>query len=247
MLSAKPWRGEVVLQFCGAQLFCFCFGLMMASLLQRAGFAAFRAPDGFGAVLLGTLGFQGATWVLAPFFLRQHQTGWREAFGLRGPQLPRTLILAALMTVAILPVALGLQIFSVNLLTRIGWAPEEQLAVTLLAGAKSWGMRIYLILFAIVLAPVAEEFIFRGVLYPFVKRLGYARLAWIGVSLAFALVHADVATFVPLFVLALALTWLYEKTDNLLAPIAAHALFNTANLILLFIADPSTASLPAQS
>jgi membrane protease YdiL (CAAX protease family) len=29
------------------------------------------------------------------------------------------------------------------------------------------------------------------------------------------------------------LTWLYELTDNLLAPIAAHSLFNTANLVIL--------------
>ena len=41
----------------------------------------------------------------------------------------------------------------------------------------------------------------------------------------------------PLFVLALALTWLYEKTDNLLAPIAAHSLFNAANLVVLFFAQ----------
>ena len=32
-----------------------------------------------------------------------------------------------------------------------------------------------------------------------------------------------------LFVLALALTWLYDRTDNLLVPITAHALFNAAN------------------
>jgi len=38
----------------------------------------------------------------------------------------------------------------------------------------------------------------------------------------------------PLFVLALVLTWLYEKTDCLLAPIAAHSLFNTVNLVILF-------------
>ena len=87
------------------------------------------------------------------------------------------------------------------------------------------------------LAPVAEEFIFRGMLYPFVKQLGWPRLAWFGVSFLFALIHDDAATFVPLFVLALALTWLYEKTDNLLAPIAAHSLFNAANLVLLFFAQ----------
>jgi membrane protease YdiL (CAAX protease family) len=43
----------------------------------------------------------------------------------------------------------------------------------------------------------------------------------------------DAATLVPLFMLALALTWLYERTDNLLAPITMHSLFNIAYLIVL--------------
>lgn len=226
-----------MLQFCGAQLLCFCLAVIIANLLQKAGFAAFQPPDGFGAVLLGTLGFQGVAWLLILFFLRQHQVGWREALGFHGPQLPRALLLALLLAIAILPVAWGLQIISMDALTRAGWPPEEQLAVTLLANTKSWWMRVYLGAFAVVLAPVAEEFIFRGMLYPFVKQLGWPRLAWVGVSFAFALIHNDAATFVPLFVLALALTWLYEKTDNLLAPITAHALFNAANLVLLFFAQ----------
>jgi membrane protease YdiL (CAAX protease family) len=214
MLSARPWQGEAVLQFCGAQLLCFVLGLTIAGLLQKAGFAAFQPPDGFGAVLLGTLGFQGAAWVLIPFFLRHHQLGWREAFGFRARQLPRSLLLAGAMTVAILLVAWGLQFISGSVLTRLGWPPEEQAAVSLLTGTKFWWMRVYLGVFAVVLAPVAEEFIFRGLLYPFFKQLGYPRLALIGVSLAFAVIHFDAATFMPLFVLALALTWLYEKTDK---------------------------------
>ena len=222
-----------MLQFCGAQLFCFCLGLMLAGLLQKAGLAAFRPPDGFGAVLLTTLGFQGAAWPLMVFFFLQHQIGWREALGFRGPQLPRALLLAVLAVIILLPVVLGLQQVSAVVLTKLGWPPEDQIAVTLLANTKSWWMRVYLGAFAVVLAPVAEEFIFRGMLYPFVKQLGWPRLAWIGVSFVFALIHYDAATFVPLFVLALALTWLYEKTDNLLAPIAAHSLFNAANLVIL--------------
>jgi membrane protease YdiL (CAAX protease family) len=233
MLSAKPWRGEAVLQFCGAQLLCFCLGLTIAGLLQKAGLAAFQPPDGFGAVLLGTLGFQGVAWLLILFFLRQHQVGWREALGVCGPQLPRALLLALLLAIAILPVAWGLQFISVDALTWAGWPPEEQLAVTLLANTKSWWMRIYLGAFAVVLAPVAEEFIFRGMLYPLVKQLGSPRYALFGTSAVFALIHLDAGTLVPLFVLALALTWLYEKTDNLLAPITAHALFNATNLVLL--------------
>ena len=39
--------------------------------------------------------------------------------------------------------------------------------------------------------------------------------------------------FLPLFVLALALTWLYDKTEGLLAPFMAHSLFNLANLAYL--------------
>ena len=220
--------------FVGAQLLCFILSLTAAGLLQKAGFSAFQPPDGFGAILLGTLGFQGVTWILIPRFLRYHQIGWQEAFGLRAPQRRRTLLVAGLMVIIILPAVWGLQFISGKVLAHFGWPPGEQMAVTLLTDVKSWWMRIYLCTFAVVLAPVAEEFIFRGMLYPFVKRLGHPRLALVGVSLAFALIHDDAATFVPLFVLAVILTWLYERSDSLLAPIAAHAVFNLINLAVLF-------------
>jgi membrane protease YdiL (CAAX protease family) len=41
--------------------------------------------------------------------------------------------------------------------------------------------------------------------------------------------------FLPLTLLALALTWLYERTNNLLAPILAHSLFNGVNFLLFII------------
>ncbi len=114
-------------------------------------------------------------------------------------------------------------------------------AVKLLTDAKSIWTVVYLGVFAVVIAPVAEEFIFRGMLFPFVKRLGFPKLAWFGVSFLFALIHLNAPTFVPLFALALALTWLYDRTDNLLAPITAHALFNAANLRRAALAKPSVA------
>jgi membrane protease YdiL (CAAX protease family) len=55
------------------------------------------------------------------------------------------------------------------------------------------------------------------------------------VSLLYALIHLNLPTLVPLFVLALVLTWLYVRTDRLLVPIAAHSLFNAANLAILFL------------
>jgi membrane protease YdiL (CAAX protease family) len=233
MLPEKPWRAEAVILFCAAQFACLCLGLAAAGLLHRFGVGGFKQPGDFGNVLLVTASFQGVTWILIPVFLRQHEIGLREAFGFRGPELKRSLFLAVvLMAFVIAPAAWWWQEISAFVLKSFGWAVEDQAAVTLLTGAKFWLTRIYLVVFAVVLAPVAEEFIFRGVLFPFVKQLGCPRLAWFGVSALFALIHFDAAIFASLFVLALALTWLYEKTGNLLAPIAAHALFNAANLFV---------------
>jgi membrane protease YdiL (CAAX protease family) len=54
-------------------------------------------------------------------------------------------------------------------------------------------------------------------------------------ALFFAAMHLNVASFVPLLVLALVLTFLYEYTDNLLACIIAHSCFNAMNFILFYV------------
>jgi membrane protease YdiL (CAAX protease family) len=235
MLWERTWRTEAVIRFCAAQMICFCLGAMAITVLQKAGVGFFQPATGFGVVLVGTLSFQGATWVLAPLFLRWHEIDWKQGFGLRGPRVPYVLLLAFLVTTIALPIAMLLQTVSIHLLTSIGWEAKPQDAVMTLLNAKTWWARAYLAFFAVICAPVAEEFIFRGVLYPFIKQLGFPRLAWILVSFIFASIHMNLPIFIPLFVLAMTWTWLYEKTGNLLAPIAGHCLFNAANLALYLI------------
>jgi len=216
-------------------LACPCLGVVAMGLLQQAGVGVFKTPDSFANVLLGTLSFQGAAWVLIYLFLRYHEVDWRDAFGLRNPRLKPSLVLALGVLAVALPVVLGLQQASALVMEKLGWLPEGQEAVDLFIKNKSWWLRGYLAVFAMVLAPVAEEFVFRGLLYPFLKQLGRPRLAWLGVSFLFAVIHANLPTLLPLFIFALLLTWLYEKTDCLLAPILAHSLFNTANLVILLL------------
>ena len=218
---------------CIAQIVCLGLGVVAVSLLHKSGVAGFQHDESFGIIVVGTLCLQGAAWPLIWIFLRQHGLGWRAAFGFRGPALLRALLLAIGFITVILPVVLLLQFLSVHTLEMLGLPAENQAPVKLLAAAESTWSTAYLGVFAIVIAPVAEEFIFRGMLFPFIKQLGYTTLAWCGVSFLFALIPTNLPTFVPLFVLALALTWLYERTDNLLAPITAHALFNTVNYIVL--------------
>jgi membrane protease YdiL (CAAX protease family) len=144
------------------------------------------------------------------------------------------LLLAAGVLAVALPAVWLLQGLSGIVLEKIGAPVENQRAVDIFLGIKSTWFRVCFGFFAVAIAPVAEEFVFRGMLYPFVKQHGSPRAALFGVSAIFAAIHFDAGTFVPLFALALALTWLYEKTDRLLAPIAAHSLFNATNLAALY-------------
>lgn len=235
MLSKRPWQPELVLLFVAALFASFCFAGIMELLLQKCGVTAFKSPDSFPNLLLDSLSMQGVTWVFIFMFLRLHQVDWREAFGLRNPDVKKSLLLAVAILLPTLVVVWPLQALSVFVLEKLGYPPGNQRAVEMMLSAKSIWASGYFVLFAVVIAPVAEEFIFRGMLFPMLKQLGRPKLAWIGVNLLFAFIHFDAAIFLPLFVLALVLTWLYEKTDCLLASIVVHSLFNAANLVVLLI------------
>ena len=91
---------------------------------------------------------------------------------------------------------------------------------------------------AAVLTPVAEEWIYRGLLQQGLKGTGLGRGASIAVTSAlFALAHwgslADDSRMVGIATLViLSVGWgmLYERSGRIAAPIVAHALFNAANL-----------------
>ena len=54
-------------------------------------------------------------------------------------------------------------------------------------------------------------------------------------SLLFAAVHGSLTALVPLFVLALVLCWVYERSGSLVAPVVVHMLNNATSLLPLFL------------
>ena len=152
-----------------------------------------------------------------------------------GPRLPwrRVLGQSLLRWLAILPI-LWFSSFAWQLLLRAaGYAPDLQQAVLLFLEARTLLARVGFIFFAIVLAPFAEEVLFRGILLPCAVRRTGATAGLALTALAFAALHADLGTFVPLLLLSVALSLAYARTQSLWAPMAIHALFNAANLALL--------------
>ena len=105
-----------------------------------------------------------------------------------------------------------------------------------LARTKCQLVTVSILISAILIAPVLEETIYRGVMQSsFVAIMGGQRsVAVVMTSLLFTGIHITVVPppLLPgIFLLSVVLGWLYERNGHLLAPILAHALFNGLNLL----------------
>ena len=238
VLAHQPWTLEAFLRRVGGFAACFYSGLILGLWSQHLGGPSGKEAPSVAQMIITLASFQGAAIVLVTLFLRQHGTTWEEAFGV-GWDKGRAVLMGAGTVIVFLPAAWALQRCSADLLTRLtGTAPEQQLPVQTLRKATGWDERLLLGVATILVAPVAEELLFRGILYPAIKQAGFPRLALWGTSLLFGAMHLNLVTFLPLFVLALALAGLYEWTNNLLAPISTHLLFNAVNFSVLYLWDP---------
>jgi len=90
-----------------------------------------------------------------------------------------------------------------------------------------------IIVFAVAIAPVVEEFVFRFFIYGVLKRYVGCLLGVILSSLLFAAAHAHLPSFVPLFVLGSCFAIAYEWSDSILVSMTMHSLFNSLTLIAL--------------
>jgi uncharacterized protein len=241
VLSPRPWKLEAVLRLALGVFVCLFVGLLLAALLQGGG--RDRSPVTIQQIIVSALFFQGASIAFVWRFVREHDMGWAEAFGLRKDQ-PRAVALGMLCVAGFLPLGGLLQRVSLEALHYLGIEPASQSAVEALRGIGQGPGLLPFIIITVVVAPLGEELLFRGVLYPAIKRAGFPRLAWWGTSILFAAIHFNLPIFLPLLLLALLLVWLYERTDNLLAPLTAHMLFNAANLVIFFINGDPPAKLP---
>jgi membrane protease YdiL (CAAX protease family) len=110
---------------------------------------------------------------------------------------------------------------------------EKQGIVELFNASSTLEQRILIILLAVTVAPLAEEFFFRFFLYGVVKRYFGRGVGVVASALLFAAVHAHLPSFAPLFVLGICFTIAYEWSGSLLVSMTMHALFNALALTAL--------------
>lgn len=85
-----------------------------------------------------------------------------------------------------------------------------------------------------VLVPFAEEILFRGVVQTYLVRRVGAFVGIVASSLWFALLHIDLALFVPLFVIGLGLGFVRHRYDSLWGAVLLHAVNNLMGVLYYF-------------
>jgi len=109
---------------------------------------------------------------------------------------------------------------------------DPQAVITLVEQSKSAAQRVPICLSAMIVAPLAEELVFRGYLYSAAKRFLGGIPALVLTGSVFAAVHANIPNLLPLFLLACCLTLAYETTGSLWVSVTMHSAFNALNLVL---------------
>lgn len=106
----------------------------------------------------------------------------------------------------------------------IGWEPAQR-SLTDALGSGSAGFALS-VATVVVVGPVVEELVFRGVILDAVARKWGG---WAGIAISsflFAALHLTLWAFVPMFALGLALGWLAWNRHSLWPAIVLHVLYN---------------------
>ncbi|TWT25321.1 CPBP family intramembrane glutamic endopeptidase [Planomicrobium sp. CPCC 101110] len=178
--------------------------------------------------------FQLVLYVFVPilyfsYYFHKHGTSITDVLFLRG--LFRWMpLIGALVCLSFLFSA-GMLWFQMYILLPVApWLVDFFTGTIPLPGSTLYAL--FTLIIITVVGPIAEEFIFRGVL---LKRIIVKTTMWSGViisSLIFGMLHADI---VGAFLFGVLASLLYLRTGNLLVPILFHAVNNTVASYLMFV------------
>jgi len=104
----------------------------------------------------------------------------------------------------------------------------------MLASADSTLKWILLMILIILIAPVCEEWFFRGVLYRLCREWSSEVPSALISGFLFSMVHREPIWFLPVLVLGYILAREYERTGSLWVPVSIHATQNALSFALLF-------------
>ena len=152
-----------------------------------------------------------------------------RGFGFRVKKNFSDIITATTIFIVVWPLTLVL-LFAVLQIGKMVAGPEFQIerneGLTVILENGQLSLRILMLFFAVIITPVFEELVFRGLLQSYLRNLNYGPWQSIFIaSVIFSVLHPWMH-LPAILVLSVAMGYAYEKSGSLLRPIFVHFLFN---------------------
>jgi membrane protease YdiL (CAAX protease family) len=190
-------------------------------------------PPTLATVLLGAMVADALTVAVAWQVLCRNPGRSGRRLGLGPPRRWSDLVLRPIVG-GILAMAAILLASVVYAMFSGGQPPPPQRAVEILSGIQDPGLKLLAVATVGLTAPVAEEIVFRGVLYRGLEwRMGPAA-AYVGSAFLFSIAHLDVHHILHLFALGLVLAWTVDRSRSLYPGMILHGAINLSSLLLVW-------------
>jgi membrane protease YdiL (CAAX protease family)/NAD-dependent dihydropyrimidine dehydrogenase PreA subunit len=157
------------------------------------------------------------------------RTEFAASFGLRRTSV---LLPAALVAVLVVATRVFAALYLVTL-DSVGLHMPDVTDLTRYFGRDAIGFALT-VLMVVIVGPLFEEVVFRGVLLGYLQERYGAWWAILGASLLFAAYHFNAWTFVPVAVMGFAAGWLAVRFRSLWPAYALHLGYNAIAVVLTF-------------
>ena len=232
--GGAPWRRAVTWRWSEA-VAVFLGAYLLGHLIRTSFFGEEPSPTAFVAWRATA----ELTWIaVLVTWLQVRHPGWVAALG--GPTRPWAELRDGAVFGLILNGVVGLAVV-IPVSWLLGAMSREEVTTPnpFPSSLPSTGVALG-ILFALIVAPAAEELFFRGILFRALRDHHGPSVGVAGSAAAFGLVHYVPGSAMGIIVVMAAtaamgvgLAIQYERRRNLLAPLAAHVAFNALGLVTL--------------
>jgi len=161
-----------------------------------------------------------------------------KGFGLRFRTIPKDLVHAFLTLAAVWPLVMAMMSLTILVMKHFDQSFEvpQHEALEVITESGSVALQALMVALAVVVAPLVEELMFRGLFQSMIR--SYLGRPWVAIAITsalFATIHTNREHWPALFILALGLGYSYEKSNSLLRPIFMHAMFNGVTIVAALV------------
>ena len=167
------------------------------------------------------------------FWLPIQGRSWSKVFGISRERAGRFVCAGFVAYLVMMPAVVMVMVLNALFMHAFRVEMEMQDVVRVITSQSTPLFRAYFFVLGAVVAPIAEELLFRGLIFPLVSRRFGVVWGMILVSIVFASVHLHVVAVLPLFAVSICFCLAYGYTGSLVVPIIMHMLFNAVHLFIL--------------